>query len=102
LSGLAISRLRVDPGFARFDLALDLEVVNDGVSGYFRYNSEIFDHDTVAGISEEFAHVLSVAAAEPDRRLLEFELQRDWRRGPAPTQGLRNFRRARPDRDSSN
>jgi len=97
LPGLEITPLRVDSGLTRFDLALDVDVLEEGISGYFRYNREIFEPATIARLAEEFACLLRAALASPDRRLLSFELVGAWDSPPRATAGpsgpaLRNFR----------
>jgi non-ribosomal peptide synthetase component F len=98
LRGLEINPLKLDSGLARFDLALDVDVLENGISGYFRYNRDIFEPTTIARLSGELESLLQEALAQPDRPLLSFELQGEWNeRGPAAG-GLRGFRaRARDD-----
>jgi non-ribosomal peptide synthetase component F len=91
LPGAAITPLKVDSPYARFDLALDLDVLDDEVSGYFRYNSDIFETATVSRIAEQFADLLRGALADPDRQLLSFEVDLGAAR-PAAS-GLRGARR---------
>jgi amino acid adenylation domain-containing protein len=102
LPGIEVTAIKVDSGFSRFDLALDVDVLDEGISGYFRYNRELFESETIARIAAEFTTVLTDAVAEPQRTLLAFELQGDWssvRAAPATaTAGLRNFRRRGQDR----
>jgi amino acid adenylation domain-containing protein len=92
LPGLEIAPLKVDSGLSRFDLALDVDVLEDGISGYFRYNRDIFEPETIARLSGELAALLAEALAEPDRPLLSFDLQGDWSERPATAGGLRGFR----------
>jgi hypothetical protein len=103
LPGLDIEPLKVDSGLARFDLALDLDVLDDEVSGYLRYNRDMFEPATIAAVGEDLIAVLRAALADPDRPLLSFELARDWSASrPARRGGLRSFRgRARPSPPSS-
>jgi non-ribosomal peptide synthetase component F len=103
LPGLEIMPLKVDSGFARFDLALDVDVLEDGISGYFRYNHDIFEPATIERLADEFTLLLWSALENPDRRLLSFVLAADWNGSGRPVAaaagpGLRNFRgRARQD-----
>ena len=92
LPGLEITPLKVDSGLSRFDLALDINVLEDGISGYFRYNRDIFEPATIALLAGEFATVLREALAEPDRRLLSFELDGEWNEQRSAAGGLRGFR----------
>jgi non-ribosomal peptide synthetase component F len=92
LPGLEIEPLKVDSGLSRFDLALDLDVLEDGISGYFRYNRDIFEPETIARLSGELTSLLVEALAEPDRPLLSFELQEGWSERRPAAGGLRGFR----------
>jgi non-ribosomal peptide synthetase component F len=83
---------------ARFDLALDLDVLDSELSGYFRYNRDLFEPATIARLSDEFARLLADAVAAPDRRLLSFRLVGDWNAPKPAATGLRGYRaRARQD-----
>ena len=92
LPGLTVTPMKVDNGLARFDLALDLDVLEDRVAGYFRYNRDIFEPETIARLAADFVEVLRTAVASPGSRLLSLELAGQWN-GSAPAGGgLRNFR----------
>jgi hypothetical protein len=94
LGQLEVERLRVDSGLARFDLALDLDLLENECAGYFRYNRDIFEAGTVARIADEFTGFLAAAVSDPERRLLSFEPEHDWstRRTARAAGGLRGFR----------
>jgi amino acid adenylation domain-containing protein len=102
LPGLEITPLKVDSGLARFDLALDVDVLEDAITGYFRYNRDIFEPATIARLSGELESLLREALAEPDQPLLSFDLQSAWNERRATTGGLRGFRaRAREEGGAS-
>ncbi len=85
LPGLVSEPLQVDVGLTRFDFALDLAASDENVSGYFRYNADIFEPTTIARIADDFAALLGDALADPDRRLLSLALASDGASdGPAP------------------
>jgi non-ribosomal peptide synthetase component F len=92
LPGLQVTPLKVDSGLSRFDLALDLDVLEHGISGYFRYNRDIFEPATIARLSAELEAFLAEALSQPDRSLLSFELQGDWSERRPAAGGLRGFR----------
>jgi amino acid adenylation domain-containing protein len=92
LPGLEIAPLKVDSGLSRFDLALDVEVLEDGIGGYFRYNRDIFEPATVARLAGELEALLGAALADPGRALLSFELQGQWSGRRPVVGGLRGFR----------
>jgi non-ribosomal peptide synthetase component F len=92
LPGLEIAPLKVDSGLARFDLALDMDVLEDAITGYFRYNRDIFEPATIARLSAELTTLLGAALADPDRALLSFDLQGEWSERRPAAGGLRGFR----------
>src|SRR5581483_4523528 len=51
-------------GFSRFDLALELHVAEDYVDGYFEYDRDLFDAETVARFADDFTAVLEQALAD--------------------------------------
>jgi amino acid adenylation domain-containing protein len=92
LPGLEIAPLKLDSGLSRFDLALDVDVLEGGISGYFRYNRDIFEPATIARLSNELTTLLAEALADPDRPLLSFDLQGEWSERRPVAGGLRGFR----------
>jgi amino acid adenylation domain-containing protein/non-ribosomal peptide synthase protein (TIGR01720 family) len=93
---LAIEGLRVTPFGVETDTAtVDMEVYAydepDGLRVVARYNADLFDEPTIAGLLRQFERLLDSAAAEPDRRVSRLELlgpqEReqllvDWNRTP--------------------
>ncbi|QMU70039.1 non-ribosomal peptide synthetase/type I polyketide synthase [Streptacidiphilus sp. P02-A3a] len=70
LAGLELSPVDLDPGIAQFDLALHLqERPDDGLDGWFEYDQELFQPDTVARLAEHFLEVLRRAVADPEQSL---------------------------------
>ena len=68
------SRVPVDAGFAAFELALDLHVLEEGIIGEFLYNVDLFDSASIERLSEDFAALLAQVLANPGARLLALEL----------------------------
>lgn len=95
LPGVEITPLKVDSGLARFDLALDVGVLEEGISGYFRYNRDIFEPATIARLATELECLLREALAKPDQPLLSFDLQDAWNDRRSAAGGLRGFRAQR-------
>jgi amino acid adenylation domain-containing protein len=106
LSGLEVTPLTIDNGLARFDFALDINVLAQSIEGFFRYNRDIFEPDTVARLAAEFSGLLGVVLAAPGTRLLSLPLEHPWRergRPAASGPGLRSYRgRARIDAATPN
>jgi amino acid adenylation domain-containing protein len=68
------SRVAVDPGFAAFELALDLHVLADGIVGEFLYNTALFERETVVRLAEDYEALLRQVVSSPETRLLALEL----------------------------
>lgn len=71
LHGLRSERLVIDPGIARFDLAIELAPTDDGLEGYLEYDSALFDRPTAVAFTRDFVDVLEAAIASPDAPLVE-------------------------------
>jgi amino acid adenylation domain-containing protein len=69
LLGLSVSSLEVDPGTARFDLALDLWETPEGLHGWFEYSTGLFDAATIARIEGHLQTLLEGIVAAPQQRL---------------------------------
>jgi hypothetical protein len=63
----------VDPGIARFDLAIELGLTEDGYAGYLEYDAALFDSATAAMFATDYVEILESAVAAPDRALAELE-----------------------------
>jgi non-ribosomal peptide synthetase component F len=74
LPGTETALLPVDIGFSRFDLALEMHVANDGIDGYFEYDRDLFNAETVARFAADFAALLEQVLAEPDVSILAVRL----------------------------
>ena len=72
--GAETSRVPVDAGFAAFELALDLHVLAEGITGEFIYNTELFDRGSVVRLAADFEALLRQIVISPDARLLALEL----------------------------
>jgi len=70
LPGLAVTPIQVDLGFSRFDLALELQLRDTAIDGYFEYNTRLFRPETVLGLQGAFTRVLEQALDRPDARIL--------------------------------
>ncbi len=101
LTGLRTSAVPVVLPHARFDLAAELHVGEQGIDAQFNYNTALFDRSTIQSLADDFRALLGQALADPEQRLLAFTLPD--RAGAAavdgagaePTgAGIRGFRRA--------
>ncbi|KAB8141149.1 hypothetical protein F8S13_20305 [Chloroflexia bacterium SDU3-3] len=67
LPGLTLRPLPLHSGTAQFDLSLYLSELEDGVQGYFEYNTDLFDEATVAQLAAHLQELIAQAAAAPDQ-----------------------------------
>jgi non-ribosomal peptide synthetase component F len=97
LAGTTTRRIPLDIGLARFDLALELHVHQDGVLAQFNYDTALFDARTVERLAEDFVGLLRQALAEPDTRLLDFHVSGDSAAVSVATgpESIRRFRATR-------
>jgi Condensation domain len=70
--GLTVTQESVDIGFSRFDLALELRLETESVTGYLEYDEELFEEATIEGLAADLETVLLTVADDPDRRILTF------------------------------
>jgi non-ribosomal peptide synthetase component F len=95
LDGTVTSRVPVDPGFAAFDLALDLHVLEERITGEFLYNTNLFGPGSIERIAADFEGLVRDVLERPDARLLALELPSERRpsaSAPRATASIRRFR----------
>src|SRR3989442_736551 len=73
-AGLTLRPLKVDNGTARFDLALSLGELPQGLTGSLRYKADLFDADTVARMQGHLQTLLEGIIANPDSRLWDLPI----------------------------
>jgi hypothetical protein len=71
LHGLHLQPLELDHETTRFDLELHLWERPQGLSGYFVYNTDLFDQATMLRMSGHFCALLAAIAAHPERPIAE-------------------------------
>jgi len=74
LSGLTLQNIPVRATGSKFDLALFLTETADGARGRLEYNTDLFEEQTVARMAGHLQQLLREAAANPDRRISDYEL----------------------------
>ncbi|MFO0777382.1 MAG: amino acid adenylation domain-containing protein [Nitrospira sp.] len=74
LPGLAVNALEFESEVARFDLGLFMEDAEDGLTGLWKYNRDLFDVATIAGLSERFVTLLGSITVNPESRLSAIEI----------------------------
>ena len=68
LAGTTTTRLDLDVGLPRFDLALELEVTPESVAAQFLYNDSLLDRAVVEQLSSDFSYLLEHFLADPELR----------------------------------
>jgi amino acid adenylation domain-containing protein len=74
LPNLTLAPLMVDNGTAKFDLTLYLEDSQQGLIGFWEYNSELFHADTVNRMVGHWQTLLQGIVANPQQHLSELAL----------------------------
>ncbi|MEU2122605.1 non-ribosomal peptide synthase/polyketide synthase, partial [Nocardia niwae] len=76
LPGLAVSRLDIDTGTAKFDLHLTVaeEPDGSGLAALFEYATDLFDPATVASFALRLRRVLDAVVADPEVALEEIDV----------------------------
>jgi len=59
---------------SQFELVLDLTETAEGLCGELRYQTSLFETDTIQRMSEHFEQVLRSALADPNQKLLDVKL----------------------------
>ena len=72
--GWETANFEVDGGTAKVDLQLEFSDREEGVSGHFIYNTEIFDATTIDRMVDHFQTLLQGIVANPDQRLSRLPL----------------------------
>ncbi|MHA7629651.1 non-ribosomal peptide synthase/polyketide synthase [Corallococcus sp. M7] len=72
--GMAFQPIPLEGNSSRFDLALTLFEVPQGLTGFLEYSSDLFDASTVQRLMGHFGVLLSSLAAQPDARVASLEL----------------------------
>ncbi len=69
LPGLSLSIYQEENRTAKFDLLLTMCETNDGMTGFFKYNTDIFDDSTIAKMVKHFQTLIENLLADPQQRL---------------------------------
>src|SRR2546423_8812542 len=74
LPGLTLSLIEIDNKTSKFDLTLNLEEHSGSLHGYFEYNTDLFETETIARTADHFQTLLEGIVAEPEQRLSDLPL----------------------------
>ena len=79
--------LSIDVGFARFDLAMEIQQSGDGFGGYLEYNTALFNVTTAQALVSAFCALLADALERPDEPIANLRMSQ------ATVSGIRSRRR---------
>jgi len=71
LPDLKLEMLEIDPGSAKFDLSLEMTLEPEGLTGFFEYNTDLFEAATILRMAGHFQSLLEAIVAQPEQRLSE-------------------------------
>ena len=74
MPGLSVELLDIHTGTAKFDLTLELQERKGRLVGWFEYDNELFEVETIARMAGHFQTLLEGAVKDPDRRVSELPL----------------------------
>jgi len=74
IRGLKLSRVETPHGTAKFDMNLAMAEAPSGIMGSLEYNSDLFDHSTIARFVGHFETLLQSIVTDPQQRLSDLRL----------------------------
>ena len=74
LEGLSLSPVSIEGGMVKLDLAMTIKEAGDGLTANLRYNTELFDHETIAAMSEHLRTLLETVVTDPDQKISQISL----------------------------
>jgi hypothetical protein len=75
MPGVTIKPYEIERRTAMFDLMLFVQETKDGLAGALRYNADLFETETVAGLLACFKKLLEEVSKNPACRLLDIPLE---------------------------
>jgi amino acid adenylation domain-containing protein len=94
LEGAVTTNVPIDVGFAAFELALDLQVLPEGISGELIYDTDLFDRGTAERLAGDYVALVRQVVEQPQARLLALSLLSE-QAGADETSGAPSIRRFR-------
>ncbi|HEX5735288.1 MAG TPA: condensation domain-containing protein [Blastocatellia bacterium] len=73
LPGLVLTPIEANNGTVKFDMAIFLARIPEGLFGSFFYNTDLFEASTIARMAEDYETLLRTVAARPGARLGELQ-----------------------------
>jgi amino acid adenylation domain-containing protein len=74
LPGVSLEPLELDSDIVKFDLMLTLTEAEQGLAGWLRYNTDLFEAETIARMVGHFEVLVESVLRNPEQRLSELQL----------------------------
>jgi Condensation domain len=74
LAGTRCAPIALDPGIARFDLAIELSRNGDGLAGYLEYDTALFEAGSAEAFASSFLATMEAVVSSPERPIAELHL----------------------------
>ncbi|HKN83072.1 MAG TPA: amino acid adenylation domain-containing protein, partial [Pyrinomonadaceae bacterium] len=74
LPGMSLTQFEADTGASKFDLSLQLEESAERVSGWFEYNTDLFDAGRISRMAAHFEHLLEAIVTGPSQPISRLSL----------------------------
>ncbi|NEO77839.1 condensation domain-containing protein, partial [Moorena sp. SIO4G3] len=59
---------------SQFDLSLEMVPIGSCLGGFFKYNTDLFDRETIAGMIEHFQTLLKAIVADPQQKISQLPI----------------------------
>ncbi len=69
LPGLSLNAIEIESKTAKFDLTLEAQESSAGINGWFEYNTDLFDADTISRMIGNWQVLLEGVVAQPDQQI---------------------------------
>jgi len=89
LAGVEVSSFGVKITRSKFDFAVFMVETDQGLSGHWEYSTDLFDSDTIRGMTDSYNELLALIIANPSARITELK---------SALQKLEDSRRAQSER----
>lgn len=67
--GLSLNAIEVESKTAKFDLTLEAQESSEGINGWFEYNADLFDADTISRMIGNWQVLLEGVVAQPNQQI---------------------------------
>ncbi|QSV63518.1 MAG: amino acid adenylation domain-containing protein [Dolichospermum sp. DL01] len=67
--GVSLNVVEVESKSAKFDLTVEVQETSDGINGWFEYNADLFDADTIGRMIGHWEVLLAGVVAQPNQQI---------------------------------